>query len=162
VALESSPEWADFANYDVVILTEATNAEIVAVNAFCRKHGKKLIGADSYGAFTRVFNDFGASFEVLDKDGEELHDVMIKAIDQESGVVELLPHTKHKFQDGDEVLITKVDGMRLLEGKANQEGVKSDSINETIRKVTALTPYSFKIDGDLSIYEKYERNGIAR
>ena len=102
----------------MIILTEAANSEIEVIDAYCRATGKKLIVADSYGVFSRVFNDFGDKFEVLDKNGEDLQDVMIRAIDAESdeAIVELLPHTKHKFEDGDEVLITGVDGMKLKEG----------------------------------------------
>lgn len=51
-----------FPTYDVVILTEATNAEISSISEFCRKHGKKLIVADAFGVFTRVVNDFGDKF----------------------------------------------------------------------------------------------------
>ena len=53
--------------YNVIILTEATNEEITAFDDYCRATGKKLIVADAYGVFTRVFNDFGDKFEVLDK-----------------------------------------------------------------------------------------------
>jgi len=74
-ALEQSP-W-NLHQQDVVVLTEATNEEIVFINEYCRKRGKKFIVADAYGVFTRVFNDFG-TFEVLDQNGEELQDVMIK------------------------------------------------------------------------------------
>jgi molybdopterin/thiamine biosynthesis adenylyltransferase len=99
--------------YEVIILTEATDAEIIAFDEYCRQTSKKLIVADAYGVFTRVFNDFGPAFEVLDKNGEELQDVMIKSIETgaEEALVELLPHTKHRFEDGDEVLITGVEGM---------------------------------------------------
>ena len=120
-----------------------------------------MIAADSYGVFTRVINDFGASFEVLDKNGEELPDVMIKGIeaDAEEAIVELLPNNKHKLEDGDEVLITKVEGMKLKEGEKHE--YKSDSINETIHKVKVMTPYTFKI-GSTKKYEKYERNGFIK
>ena len=57
---------------DVVIVTEATEEEIVFIDEYCRKRGKKFISADAYGVFTRVFNDFGENFEVLDPNGEEL------------------------------------------------------------------------------------------
>jgi ubiquitin-activating enzyme E1 len=84
--------------FDVVILTETDYKTIVAVNNFCRKHGKKFINTDVYGVFGRVFNDFGDSFEILDKDGEELQDCMIKSIScDEKALVELLPNAKHKF-----------------------------------------------------------------
>lgn len=149
--------------YDVIILTEATYDEILFVDEYCRKTQKKLIVADSYGAFTRVFTDFGETFDVLDKNGEELQDVMIKSIsNDEEGLVELLPNMKHKFEDGDEVLITQVEGMKLKEGEKHEdELVKSDSINDTIHKVKVVTPYAFKI-GDTRNFEKYERNGIAK
>lgn len=40
---------------------------------------------------------------------------MIKSItNEEQAIVELLPGQKHKLQDGDEVLITGVEGMELL------------------------------------------------
>jgi ubiquitin-activating enzyme E1 len=59
--------------------------------------------------FGRVFNDFGDKFEVLDKNGEELSDVMIKHIsNEEKGIIELLQNNKHKLEDGDEILITGV------------------------------------------------------
>jgi hypothetical protein len=44
---------------------------------------------------------------------------MVRNIEAEAeeAIVELLPHTKHKFEDGDEVLITGVEGMKLKEGE---------------------------------------------
>lgn len=66
--------------------------------------------------------------------------------------MELLPHTKHRFEDGDEVLITGVEGMLTEDGK---------SINDTVHKVKVLTPYSFKI-GSTKNFSAYERNGIGR
>jgi len=52
--------------------------------------------------------------------------------------------------------------MKLKEGKQHDDPeVKSDSIDDTIHKVTVLTPYSFKI-GDTTKFEKYVRNGIAK
>lgn len=160
--LKTSP-W-NLATYDVIILTESTNEEIILIDEYCRQTGKKLIVAEAYGAFTRVFNDFGQGFEVLDKNGEELQDVMIKSIeaDKEEAIVELLPHTKHKFEDGDEVLLIQVEGMKLKPGESHEDpSIKSDSINDTIHKVKVISPYSFKI-GDTRKYEKYEMNGIAR
>ena len=41
---------------------------------------------------------------------------MIKSIsNEEKALVELLPNAKHKFEDGDEVLFTSVQGMDLKE-----------------------------------------------
>ena len=36
--------------------------------------------SDVYGLSARIFTDFGAKFEVLDKNGEELQDVLLKEI----------------------------------------------------------------------------------
>lgn len=57
---------------DVIVLTEADYATVIAVNNYCRAKGKKFIFAQLNGVVGRVFNDFGDSFEVLDKNGEEL------------------------------------------------------------------------------------------
>ena len=151
--------------FDVVILTNQTFATNAAVNAFCRKHGKKFMSVDVFGLFGRIFNDFGPEFQVLDKNGEELQDCMIKDIPiSENALVELLPQHKHKFEDGDLVHFVGIEGMQLLEGQdqneANKE-VKSGSINDTIWKVQTKTPYSFYI-GDTRMYAKYEAQGIAK
>jgi len=152
-------------NYDVVILTECSHEQIIAVNRVCRKHGKKLICVDVNGVFGRVFNDFGDSFEVLDKNGEELQDCMIKNIScAEEGLVELLKNAKHKFEDGDEVLFNGILGMELAEGMSQNEAnkdVKSGSINDTIWKVKVVSPYSFKI-GDTRMFNQYKGNGLAK
>jgi hypothetical protein len=147
-----------------VILTEATNEQIIAANNLCRKYGKKFICSDVNGVFGRVFNDFGDAFEVLDKNGEELQDCMIKAftVQENQTLVELLPNAKHKFEDGDEVLFEGVLGMELLEDQKQPDvSFKSNSINETIWKVTVVSPYSFKI-GDTRMYAPYKGNGLAK
>ena len=102
---------------DVIILTDADYKTIMAVNDYCHSKGKKFINADLKGVFGRVFNDFGEQFEVLDKNGEELQDVMIKSISTaEEATIELLQNNKHKFEDGDECLFTSVQGMKLKIG----------------------------------------------
>ena len=67
--LEKDP-W-NLHTYDVVILTDTSLETQKVVNEFCRAKGIKFISADCFGAFSRVFNDFGPKFEVLDKNGEE-------------------------------------------------------------------------------------------
>jgi len=109
-----------------------------------------VIVADAYGPFTRIFCDFGPHFEVLDKNGEELQQVMVKNISKEGpeALVELLPNIKHSLEDGDQVQITGVEGLT--------------GINETVHKVKVISPYSFRI-GDTSGFEgEYQRNGIVK
>ena len=92
----------NLAQYDVVIMCEQPESLNSAVNAVCRKAGVKFIAADVYGAFCRIFNDFGDKFEVLDKNGEELVDVNITSISaEEHGKVEILQTQQHKLEDGD-------------------------------------------------------------
>jgi molybdopterin/thiamine biosynthesis adenylyltransferase len=72
-------------------MTDSDHITQNVVNQYCRKKGIKFISASCQGVFSRIFNDFGEKFEVLDKNGEDLQDVMIKGISNaEEGVVELL------------------------------------------------------------------------
>ena len=77
-----------------------------------------MINSFQNGLFGKVFNDFGEEFLVLDKDGEELQEVMIKDISYDeiksSTVVTLLPGFKHKYEDNDQVTIKEVLGMKKL------------------------------------------------
>lgn len=77
-ALESEP-W-NFQDMDVIILTEADYATAIALDNYCRSKGKKFIFTQLAGVFGRVFNDFGNNFEVLDKNGEELLDTIIRTV----------------------------------------------------------------------------------
>jgi len=153
----------NFQGIDVFILTEADYSTVAAVDKYCRAKGKKFIYADLKGVFGRLFNDFGESFEVLDKNGEELQDCMIKSItNDEEAVVTLLDTNKHNLEDGDEIMFTAVQGMKLKAGeKQTDPECKSDSINETIHKVKILNRFSFKV-GATTHFEKYEGNGIVK
>lgn len=135
------------------------------MNEFCRKYGKKFISTDCYGVFGRTFNDFGDNFEVLDKNGEELQQCIVQGIEvAEDALVTLLPKVKHGMEDGDEVTFIDIQGMDLLEGKTHNElnkEVKSASINETIWKVTVVSPYSFRI-GDTRMYAPYKHGGHSK
>lgn len=148
----------------MVILCDQDIETAVAVNKVCRKNGVKFIMADTMGVYCRLFNDFGDKFEVLDKNGEELIDLNISKISSDKeALVEILQNQKHKLEDGDEVLLSGIEGMKLKEGIKHEEEAfkKLDSINETIQKVKVMTPYSFKI-GDTTKYEPYQAKGIVK
>lgn len=161
-AAEYEKEPWNFQSVDVFILTEADYKTVTAVNNYCRSKGKKFIYCDLKGVFGQLFNDFG-DFEVLDKNGEELQDCMIKSItNDEKATVTLLDNNKHNLEDGDEIMFVSVNGMKLKEGEKQPDPeVKSDSINNTIHKVTIINRFSFKI-GDTRMYEAYEGNGIVK
>ena len=96
---------------------------------------------------------------MLDKDGEELQEVMIKniAYDEAKGatVVTLLEGFKHKYEDNDHAAFKEVLGMRLKEDSTK-------SINDLNVTVKTINPSSFMICEDISNYTPYEGNGIAK
>jgi ubiquitin-activating enzyme E1 len=59
------------AGYDVVVLTEASTADAVALDAATVAGGGRFIRADARGVFGSVFCDFGPAFLVADTDGEQ-------------------------------------------------------------------------------------------
>lgn len=73
---------------------------------------------------------------------------MIDSISSEKeGLVELKEGFRHNMEDGDEVVIWSVDGMK-------HKTDDSLSINETTHKVKVKTPSSFTIS-DTTIYGDY-------
>lgn len=156
--------------FNVVILTETDYDTQIAVDNFCRKRNIQFISADTNGAFGRVFLDLGAKFEVLDKNGEELQNIIIKTVTcEKEGKIETLEGTKHNLEDGDLVLITGVEGMSLKEGEKhpepNQTLIKqelvSEGVNGTVHQVKIINKSTFTI-GDTTLYGPYIRNGIAK
>jgi ubiquitin-activating enzyme E1 len=70
----------------------------------CRESRIPYINTSQTGLFGYCFNDFGDNFTVLDKNGEELAEVMIKSInltDDGKVIVTVLDNYKHKFEDCD-------------------------------------------------------------
>ena len=60
-----------------VVLTDTPLATQIRVNEFCRSKGVAFISCDVRGLFCWGFTDFGPSFDIFDKDGEELKEVLI-------------------------------------------------------------------------------------
>jgi len=97
------------------------------INNYCRKKNIKFISADVRGPWARHFNDFGDKFEVLDKNGESLVELVINDISNEKeGVVTLMEGLKHPFEDGENVIISGITGMELKDDKKK-------AINNTIQ-----------------------------
>jgi ubiquitin-activating enzyme E1 len=140
--------------YTLVLATDISHSEQLKLSAFCLEKKVKFISADCFGAACRITNDYG-KFEVLDKNGEEPVEVMIKDIEcSERGLVTLLDGAKHPYEDGEAVVISQIEGMKLKE-----DGNKS--INGIIRKVKVINFKSFEI-GDTTMFEPYVRNGTAK
>jgi ubiquitin-activating enzyme E1 len=108
--------------------------------------------------FGSCFNDFGDNFSVLDKNGEELAEIMIKSIslsDDGKVIVSVLDNYKHKFEDSDVIQLKEVNGMVDSDGK---------SINDVDQiKIRVINTSSFELLGlDIQKYSKYESGGIAK
>jgi ubiquitin-activating enzyme E1 len=108
--------------------------------------------------FGSCFNDFGENFSVLDKNGEELAEIMIMSITlSEDGkvIVSVLDNYKHKFEDSDVIQLKEVNGMVDSEGKC---------INDIEQiKIRVIDTSSFELLGlDIQKYSKYESGGIAK
>ena len=157
-------------DYTLVVMCDSDYETQIAVDNFCRKHKIFFVSCDTTGPFGRVFLDLGEKFDVLDKNGEELQEMMIKNIENaEEAKVELLQGSKHNLEDGDLILITGVEGMNLKPNhnhpESNQTIIKQEllknSINGSVHKVKVINKSSFYI-GDTRNYEVYIRNGLAK
>ena len=128
----------------VVVLTDLfmfTNDKLNDISQTCRSNKTALINTSQNGLFGRVFNDFGEEFCVLDKDGEELQEVMIKDISynekKDGTVVTLLEGFKHRFEDGDQVVINEVLGMVA---QSEEGSLSTETVNEKVVSVKVINP----------------------
>ena len=58
-----------------------TNSVLGNWNALCRKQGIQMIVADQVGVFSRIVTDFGPNHKIIDKNGEEAQEVMLRVIE---------------------------------------------------------------------------------
>jgi len=151
VSVHSGPLSEDaLAACSVLVLTGASEADILKHNEFCRSRSPPVgfIAADCFGLAGSVFVDFGDSFCCRDKDGEEPRSAIVAGVTQENpGTVHTHHERRHGFQDGDWVVLREVQGMaELNDGQP--------------RQIKVTGPYSFTI-GDTSGYSAYVREGIV-
>ncbi|CAD8207678.1 unnamed protein product [Paramecium octaurelia] len=138
--------------FDIAILTDVYDYnELICWDNLCRAHQIKLIIANANSVYGRIINDFGAEFKVIDKNGEDIPDVLIKSISAD-GVVELLDGQRSQFADGDSIIFLEVQGMKAGE----------QSINNQLLKIQTISMKKFKIMDDISQYSPYLSSGIAR
>lgn len=134
--------------FGVVVLTESSLEEQLALDEFTHANNIALIVASTRGLFGQVFTDFGPNFTVYDNNGEPPVSVMIAAVTKEPvGVVTCLEETRHGFEDGDFVTFSEVQGMTELNACKPL-------------KIKTLGPYTFSI-GDTTGYSDYVRGGVA-
>ena len=142
----------NFNKYTVIILTECNYKTQIIIDEYCRKKKIHLVVVDVKGVLCKLINDFGNEFEVLDTDGEEAKECMLKEItNEENGLVTTITGQRHGFSNGDTIVLQEVDGMK----SANSD------INGTLHIIKFVDPFKFRI-GDTRNYSKYIRNGVAR
>ncbi|KAL4441756.1 hypothetical protein ABPG74_008753 [Tetrahymena malaccensis] len=138
-------------NYNVVILSNLDTKLATKINNICREKSIGFIYTQSYSVYSRVFCDFGSSFTVIDKDGEQAQEYLIKSISRDnSGLITLQTGTKHSLQDGDIIELKEV---------ISQSDGKSFNLQQF--KVKIKDNNSFYI-GDTQQFGTYNRNGIAK
>ncbi|GFZ44106.1 Ubiquitin-activating enzyme E1 1 [Saitozyma sp. JCM 24511] len=135
------------AQYQVVVLTNATINKQIEIDEFCRSKGIYFIAADVRGLFGSVFNDFGKDFACVDPTGEQPQSGMVVEIDEgEDAVVTCLDETRHGLEDGDYVTFSEIKGMEALNGCEP-------------RKVSVKGPYTFTI-GNTTGLGTYKSGGL--
>uniref|UniRef100_A0A4W4H5K4 E1 ubiquitin-activating enzyme n=1 Tax=Electrophorus electricus TaxID=8005 RepID=A0A4W4H5K4_ELEEL len=150
VALDDITDLSFLLQYQCVVLTETSLNLQKRIDHFCHSQRPpiKFVACDVLGMCSRVFCDFGESFEVWDPTGEEPKELFIQNITQENpGVVMCLDNRMHGLQTGQSVCFREVNGMTELNGTTHQ--------------IKVLSPYSFAI-GDTSSFQSYLHGGILR
>jgi len=136
---------AQLKQYQVVVLTDTTLKDQVAIADYCHQNGIFVVIAETYGLFGYLFTDFGKNFTCGDPTGENPLNGIVAGVDSE-GLVSALDETRHGLEDGDFVTFSEVEGM---------EGLNDG----TPRKITVKGPYTFSI-GDVSGLGQYKRGGL--
>ena len=102
----------------VVVTNHHPLAKLIEWDEFCRSNGILFILAQSAGAFTCMFSDFGDEHVVTDLDGENVitHNIQSAVIKDEKLVLEVTAD-QHGLSDGDVIAISGCRGMEILNAK---------------------------------------------
>ncbi|CAK63716.1 unnamed protein product (macronuclear) [Paramecium tetraurelia] len=106
-----------------------------------------VILAQTRNVFARIVTDFGNEFNIIDKDGEQLSEVLIESI--QNNVVTLFKNQNHNLNENDVVLIQEVK---------QQEG-QQESYNQKFQ-IRNVKRNSFELVTD-KIFCNYISHGVA-
>lgn len=122
----------------VVITVPLPHSLLCAINDKCRAANACFIYTLTTGVFGQVFCDFGPSFVVSDKDGENPATSQVENIlTSNPAVVKVLEDQgRHGLETGDRVTLSKVKGL---------DGILSDNTKSYEVKVTG--PFTFELIG---------------
>ena len=136
---------------NVVVFTECYDKDfLIEINEYCRTCDpvRGFIWTGCLGLFGHAFLDYGEKHMIIDKNGEELHSMVIQGITAgEKTLVQVMEDKRHGFADGDYVIFSEVQGMT--------------EINDKSYEVTVVSPYTFTIDQDIKSWGAYTSGGYA-
>jgi ubiquitin-activating enzyme E1 len=113
----SSLSLDDHAHFHVVVYTEILSSfdEMIEINEFVRAKNIGFILSQTYGPQGFTFLDYGNNFHITDVDGEETSSINVAIITQTNPcIITVNLDKRHKFQEGDFVKFSEVDGMTEL------------------------------------------------
>ena len=102
----------------VVVTNHHPLSKLIEWDDFCRSNGILFILAQSAGAFTCMFSDFGDEHVVTDLDGENVitHNIQSAVVKDEKLILEVTAD-QHGLSDGDLIAISGCRGMEILNAK---------------------------------------------
>ncbi|OQR96570.1 ubiquitin activating enzyme, E1 family [Achlya hypogyna] len=123
--------------FRVVVLSNASRGHAIKINQICHKHNIAFIATEARGVFGSVFCDFGDSFVVSDKDGEQPITCMVASVtplteDPTKLLVTVTDDSRHQMETGDHVTFREIQGLEHLNGCATLP-------------ITVTGPYTFTI-----------------
>jgi ubiquitin-activating enzyme E1 len=151
VSVIDSLSLEDHANYNVVCYTEIFENidRQIEINEFCRARNIGYILSTSFGPSGFAFVDYGNEFIVTDADGEETKSfIVVNATNTNPCIITVHEDKRHKFQDGDYVKFSEIEGMTEL-----------NSLPPT--KVNVIDGFSFKLEVDATGFAPYSREGLV-
>ncbi|XP_036594984.1 ubiquitin-like modifier-activating enzyme 7 isoform X2 [Trichosurus vulpecula] len=128
--------------FQVVVLTDSTLEEQLQVGSLCHEHGVHFLVASTRGLAGQLFCDFGEKFTIHDPSEAEPLENNIRHISQGSpGVLTVLEENGHRFQDGDWVTFSGVEGMTELNDCDPRPIRVRDKWTLEIGDTSAFSPY---------------------
>ena len=153
----------------VVITNHPPLAKLIEWDDFCRSKGITFILAQTAGAFTNMFSDFGDEHLVTDVDGENVitHNIQTAVVKDDKLILEVTAET-HGLSDGDSIAISGCRGMEVLNAKSatiKRVYNKREGADGKERQVLDLKRFSIdKLAGEdldlSSIKSEYTAGGI--
>jgi hypothetical protein len=100
--------------------------------------------------------DLGSKgYTIIDKDGEDRADVMIKNI-QSNGTVTALLDTNHGFETGDMICFSEIIGL------SSKDKPDLSTNGKTFKVLDVISSSEFVIDADFTTFNPYVRDGVAK